>query len=78
MPINLTQLRGNIYQWIDQLIETGEPIEVERKGVIIKIALADNSASQQKKKFVKHKNVYIGNPEDLVHMDWSNEWSEKI
>ena len=75
MQVNLTQLRSHLYEWIDQLILTGEPIEIERKGTTIKIIIAD-TASKKKKKFVKRKNVYQGKAEDLVHTDWSIEWSE--
>jgi hypothetical protein len=75
MHANLTQLRNNLYQCIDQLISTGEPIHIQRKGVKIKILL-EEPAKTNTKKFLKHSNVYVGAPEDLVHMDWSSEWSE--
>jgi hypothetical protein len=77
MHISLTQLRGNLYQCIDELIATGEPIEIERKGTRIKIMLAENVQIPKKKKFVKHQNVCAGDPEDLIHIDWTSEWFEK-
>ena len=75
MSVNLTQLRNNLYQCIDELISTGEPIHIQRKGVKIKIIIEEPVATTTRK-FPKHANVYMGNPEDLVSMDWSSEWSE--
>ena len=75
MSINLTQLRNNLYQCIDELISTGEPLYIQRKGVRIKI-LVEKPVAATTKKFPKHANVYVGNSEDLVQMDWSSEWSE--
>lgn len=37
--ITVTKLRANLYKLLDQLIETGIPIEIERKGKKIIIAL---------------------------------------
>jgi hypothetical protein len=35
----LTELRNNIYQLVDLIIETGEPIIIDRRGVNLKIEL---------------------------------------
>jgi hypothetical protein len=77
MHISLTQLRANLYQWIDELIATGEPIEIERKGTRIKITVVGNMATPKKKTFIKRPNICVGNPEELIHMDWMKEWFEK-
>ena len=34
--ISVTELRGKLYQLIDQTIATGIPIEIERKGYTLK------------------------------------------
>ena len=72
MQTTLTDLRAHLYQRIDQLIATGVPIEVNRKGYHIKITV--EPAPSKLKKLIKRENITIGDPEDLVHMDWSEEW----
>jgi hypothetical protein len=72
MQTTLTDLRAHLYQRIDELIATGVPIEVNRKGHHLKIIL--EAAPAKLKKLIRRENIIIGDPEDLVHMDWSQEW----
>ncbi|MCK4542739.1 MAG: hypothetical protein KAU17_10950 [Spirochaetales bacterium] len=37
MPISATKLRQDLYNILDQVIETGVPLEIARKGHIVKI-----------------------------------------
>ena len=72
MPVSASELRANIYKLLDQAIETGRPIEVERRGKILKIM---PPAQTSKLESLPRRADFIrGNPEDLVHMDWSGEW----
>lgn len=66
-----SDLRQNIYQLLDQVLETGVPLEVERKGRKLRIIA---EPPPDKLKALKRRDCLIGDPEDLVHMDWSNEW----
>lgn len=75
MKVTLTQLRADLYKIVDQLIETGVPVEIERKGHKIQIVSVE---SEDKLKNLKaHPGTIIGNPEDFIHMDWSSEWKEE-
>lgn len=72
MPLTLTQLRANLYKIVDQIIKTGTPIEVERKGEKIRIIPV-----KKKKKLdnlIKHPETLLDDPENIVHIDWSKEW----
>ena len=72
MPMKLSKLRQNIYREIDRVLETGVPLEIERKGKILHIVAAEPT---DKLANLKRRDAYIiGDPEDLVHMDWSDEW----
>lgn len=75
MPISLTQLRANLYKIVDQVIATGVPIEIERKG--IKIKLVPEKNKKKLANLVKHPETIIGDPQEIVHMDWSHEWKGK-
>lgn len=41
MKITASKLRENIYRVLDQVVETGVPVEIERRGRRLKIVPAD-------------------------------------
>ncbi|MEN8147963.1 MAG: type II toxin-antitoxin system Phd/YefM family antitoxin [Campylobacterota bacterium] len=76
MTVTPSTLRANLFKLLDQLLETGETLEVKRKGEIIKIV-----PPKKKSKFDRlesHPDAINGDPEDLVSIDWSNEWKPFI
>jgi antitoxin (DNA-binding transcriptional repressor) of toxin-antitoxin stability system len=73
MKVTATRLRENIYSILDQVAETGEPVEIERKGKILRI-VADQKPSKLDR--IKKKDYLIGDLDSIIHMDWSKEWSE--
>lgn len=68
----ITTLRADLYRLLDQVLETGTPIEVERNGRRLRIAPTD--ASRRLRRLRPHPDAIPGDPEDLVHLDWSTEW----
>ncbi len=72
MIMTASKLREDIYRVLDRVLETGIPIEINRKGKILKIV---SESKNQKLKNIKKHDVLVGDPEDIVHMDWSGEWS---
>ena len=73
MKITASRLRENIYSILDQVAETGVPVEIERKGKLLRI-VADKKPSKLDR--LKKRNVIVGDLKDIIHIDWSNEWSE--
>ena len=71
MIITASKLREDIYNVLDHALETGLPIEIQRRGKILKIV---PPAGRTKLANLKTHDVLIGNPEDIVHMDWSHLW----
>lgn len=71
MIITASTLRQNIYRLLDQVIETGLPIEIARKGTILKIVPAKK---KDKLSNIKKRELFTCDPEDFVHIDWSSEW----
>jgi hypothetical protein len=57
---------------LDQVLATGEPVEIERNGRRLRI-VADAPPSRLDR-LVKRSEVVVGDPDDLVHLDWSDEW----
>ena len=71
MAITVTQLRQNIYKALDEVIETGVPLEVERKGRILRITPAE---PRSKLDNLRRRAYLRGDPEEIVDLDWSHEW----
>lgn len=74
MGITASKLRQNIYRLLDTVIQTGKPLEIERKGKKLKIVPGELEDRLSK---LKKRDIINGDPEDLVHIDWSSEWQEK-
>lgn len=76
-PLTASQLRQNIYRILDQVIETGRPVEIERKGTVVRIEVErpDNSIFET---LTPHPGSIAGNADDLVHLDWSQEWKPDL
>jgi hypothetical protein len=56
---------------LDQVIRTGIPLEIDRKGVLLKIV---PEARSEKLRSIRTRNVIQGDPEDLVDLEWNGEW----
>ena len=71
-PLTASKLRENVYRILDEVLETGIPVEIERRGKILKIVSAAPPNKLDNLKY--HPDYLLGDPEDLVHLDWSGEW----
>lgn len=71
--MNPSQLRANIYQVLDEILRTGKPVEIERKGK--RLVLAPAEAPKSLANLERKPGLIVGDPEDIVHVDWSDNWS---
>lgn len=72
MAVTPSQLRADIYRLLDEVLETGVPLEVERGGRTLQIVAKDRGRKLDR--LAHRPEVIVGDPEDLVHLDWSAEW----
>lgn len=72
MPVTTSKLRENIYRILDQVLETGVPVEIERRGKILKIVPAETPKKLDN--LIDRRDFVQGDPEDIVHLDWSSAW----
>ena len=72
MRVSPSQLRADIYNLIDRVIETGEPLEIDRNGKIVRL-VPPREISWLDRLPVRD-GVVVGDPEGLVHVDWSAHW----
>jgi hypothetical protein len=70
--MSLTNLRSQLYKVVDNVIETGLPVEIERNGHIVKIVL-----EQPKSKLsnLSYHDCIVGDPEELVDLP-TCEWQD--
>ena len=73
MPITASKLREDVYRILDEAVETGVPVEVIRKGVVLRIV---PETRPSKLANLKKRSAFTGDPDDIISMDWSSEWSE--
>jgi hypothetical protein len=64
-------LRQNLYRVLDEVLETGEPVIIDRKGRRLKIML---EAPRRPELLEPHADYIVGDPDDLIHVDWSDQW----
>lgn len=72
MVVTASELRQNIYKLLDQVLDSGVPLEIERNGRRLRVVPVD--APSKLDRLIEHPDYIVGDPEDLVHMDWSHEW----
>ena len=74
MKQTATNLRAHLYEMLDRVVKTGEPIEVERGGVQLCIVRKEQVRGTPKRTPKALPNLIVGDPDDLIHMEWP--WSE--
>jgi len=63
-----TELRGNIYKILDEVLETGIPIEINKGGK--KLKLIPLNETDKFKNLVSRPETINGDPEEFVHINW--------
>jgi hypothetical protein len=74
MKVTASRLRENIYKILDGVLATGIPVEIERAGRKLRIVPADDAPRSKLDRLEANEGAIVGDPEDLVHVDWSGEW----
>jgi hypothetical protein len=70
--LTASKLRENIYRFLDQVLETGIPLEIKRRGKVLKIIPAEPI---NKLANLPHRRNFLKcDPDEIVHLDWSEEW----
>ncbi len=71
--VTASQLRENVYRILDEAIATGNPVEVLRKGTVLKIVPEKRPSKLDR---LKKRKGFVGDPDDIIGMDWSKYWTE--
>jgi antitoxin (DNA-binding transcriptional repressor) of toxin-antitoxin stability system len=73
--MSATKLRTNLYAILDEVLETGKPVEIIRKGRRLKIV--PDQPVRKTDGLVPHPGV-LDDPEAIVHLDWSGLWDTDL
>jgi hypothetical protein len=68
-----SKLRANIYRMLDEVLETGQPLEIERNGKTLVIAPKQEQSIWDR--LPRREGFIVGDPDELIHIDWSSEWN---
>jgi antitoxin (DNA-binding transcriptional repressor) of toxin-antitoxin stability system len=75
MRMTATELRSQLYRVLDRIAETGEPVEIVRKGKTLRIsAEVERPRVFSSERLAPHPGTIVGDPDDLIQVDWSKEW----
>ncbi len=72
MAVTASKLRENVYRILDEVLETGIPVEIVRNGRTLRITAVEEPSRRDR--LVHRPEAINGDPDDLVHLDWSGEW----
>lgn len=71
--VSASELRANVYRLLDGVLATGVPVEIERGGRRLRIVAVD--PPNRLDRLVRRTEVVVGDSEEFVHLDWSDEWN---
>jgi hypothetical protein len=73
---NITD-QENLLAILDKVAETGVPLEIQRKGKRLIVSPVEKEMAKIDR-LEPHPEFIVGNPDDLVKMDWSSEWKPEL
>lgn len=71
MMLTPSEFRKDIYNKLDLVISTGQPIEIKRKGRVLKVIIEDNPGKLSN---LKKRDIIKCTENDLIYIDWLKEW----
>lgn len=72
MALTAEKLREDVYRILDEILETGVSVEIERHGRLLKIVPVETRNKLDN--LTQRPDFLPGDPEDIVSLDWSGEW----
>ncbi len=69
--VSPTELRSNIFKLLDEVLNSGIPLEINKGGRLLKIVPVEKN--DKLAKLVSRPDVIVGNPDDLADISWEKE-----
>lgn len=70
--IHASALRRDVYRLLDEVLDTGVPLEIERRGRVVRIVT--DAPKSKLAALVSRPEAISGDPADLVDVEWSAAW----
>ena len=75
MKMTATRFRQDLFKTLDRLVETGETLEIERKGALLRLQVSPAAGGLLDTARFAHRRRLLRVPAaDLVSIDWSSLW----
>lgn len=71
MRLTASRLRQDIYRILDRVLDTGVPVEIARRGKVLRIVPPEETSKLDS---LPRRDVIRGDPQELVQVDWSDSW----
>lgn len=79
MALSASRLREDVYRILDSVLETGQSVEIERKGKLLRISVVEPAERPERRlEDLPTRDLIVGDPEDLVNIDWSQYWEPRF
>jgi hypothetical protein len=69
--VTSSKLQNNLDQLLDEILNTGTPLEVKRNGKRLRIIAVETVDKLQK--LIHRPEAVIGDPDELVQISWEQE-----
>jgi len=74
--ISDANIQKDILRLLDKVVKTGVRLEIEIKGKRLLIIPAKKHRDLDR--LENHPDFVVGNPDDLIHIDWSSELEPQL
>lgn len=70
--LTATRLRAELFSTLDHVAATGETVEIQRPGGLVRIVR--DTPSQRLADLKTHPGTINGNPDELADLSWEQDW----
>ena len=75
MRMTATRFRQDLFKTLDRIALTGEPLEIERNGAVLRLQLAESAGNLlDLERFASRRHLLHVPPDELISSDWSAHW----
>lgn len=74
--LTATRLRAELFSTLDHVLATGETVEIQRPGGLVRIVR--DESTQRLASLKPHPGTINGNAEDLAGLSWEQAWKPSL
>lgn len=71
MQMTATNLRADLFSTLDQVLASGDPVDIPRPGGVVRIVRA---ATSRLANLQPHPGIVNGDPAELAELSWEDTW----